>query len=58
MFLPFKTLSPGLPIEEVKTQETDSGIITPPTPDEDRISKEKEKDYSAEGILKKIKGEE
>jgi len=39
----------------VQTETAVTGTVTIPTPEENRISKEKEKDYSVEGILKKAK---
>ena len=52
IFLPFKNKPPNLSSEGVGT------IVDIPTPEQDRISKEKEKDYSLEGVLSKAKKEE
>lgn len=47
IFLPFKGRTPLLSTDSVGT------IVDVPTPEQERISKEKEKDYSLDGLLKK-----
>jgi len=49
IFLPFRSKLPNLSDEGLGT------IVDIPTPEQDRISKEKEEDFSLEGRLKKVK---
>ena len=39
-------------------EKPESGIVKQPTPEEARIAKEKETDYSLKGVLKKTKKDE
>jgi len=47
----------SIPIQEEQTEptESESGLAQPPTPEQDRISKEVKKDYSVKGRIEKIK---
>jgi len=52
IFLPFRGKPPDLAGEGTGT------IVDVPTPDQDRISKEKEEDFSLAGRLNKVKKDE
>ena len=52
VFIPFKQIVGLSGITEAGA----TGIVTPFTPDQDRISKEKDKDLSLSGVLNKAKG--
>lgn len=54
VFIPFKQL---INIAGNVDTTPAGGVVTPPTPEEDRISKERIKDLSLSGVLNKAKNE-
>jgi len=57
-WIPFEVEPVSQVDEPVASEEHSGGIVTPPNPEQERISKEKEFDPSLTSVLKKNKSEE